>query len=93
MRGRARAAEPRTGQIVKTITLDDVAMKLEHIHSLKVAFNRSLYRWHVYAIDLAGAALDQAAVALFRVRCIGRLAPPILMVGCGISSQAAESAL
>jgi len=56
------------GQIVKTITLDDVAMNVEQTHTFKVMFNRGLYRWFVYATDLAGNVQDHVAVAVFRVK-------------------------
>jgi len=56
------------GQIVKTLTFDDLATNVEHTQSFKVTFNRGLYRWYVYATDLAGNVQDHVAVAVFRVK-------------------------
>ena len=56
------------GQIMKTIILDDVATNVEHTQSFKVTFNRGLYRWYVYATDLAGNVQDHVAVAVLRVK-------------------------
>jgi hypothetical protein len=57
-----------SGQLVKTITLDDLEMNVEYIHTFKVTFARGLYRWAVWATDLAGNPQDQVAGAVLRVR-------------------------
>jgi hypothetical protein len=57
-----------TGHLVKTITFDSLETNVEHIHPFTVTFAGGLYRWCVYATDLAGNVQEQVAQAVFRVR-------------------------